>query len=74
MSLLFRTFAEGIAVERMKVVIKPTGAVQVSVEGVAGERCHEVTRGMEAALGVVTGDQPTEELYATATNENVQGH
>ena len=61
-------------VEKLKVVIKPTGQVLVSAEGVVGSRCQQVTAGMEAALGAVTADTPTEEMYQTAVHENVTGH
>lgn len=61
-------------VEKLKVVIKPTGEVQVSAEGVVGSRCQLVTAGMEAALGAVTSDHPTEEMYQTVVHENVAGH
>lgn len=60
--------------ERLKVLIKPTGEVKVSVEGVSGDRCHQLTAGMERALGSVTSDQPTDELYQTASTENVLEH
>lgn len=61
-------------VEKLKVTIRPTGDVKVSAEGVTGDRCRSVTAGMEAALGAVVSDQPTEEMYESVSHENVTGH
>jgi hypothetical protein len=50
--------------EKVIVEIDAHARVTVSVEGVAGPGCHDVSRAIEAALGRTTGDQQTPEFYA----------
>ena len=40
-----------------------TGELQISVIGMSGPGCKELTRPIEEGLGTVTDDQPTEEFY-----------
>jgi len=37
--------------------------MQISVIGMSGPGCKELTRPIEEGLGTVTDDQPTEEFY-----------
>lgn len=50
--------------EKVIVEIDPHARVTVSVEGVAGPGCHDVSRAIETALGRTTGDEQTPEFYA----------
>jgi hypothetical protein len=49
-------------IHEIEVVISKQGQVQVHVQGVKGEQCFEVTKGLERALGSeVVSRQPTAE-------------
>jgi hypothetical protein len=48
------------------VTIGPTGEVTVSVHGVAGPSCQELTRPLEAVLGATTEDARSAEYYRPA--------
>jgi hypothetical protein len=52
--------------ERHTLRIKD-GSVTVKVEGVKGRSCQDATRKIEEALGKVTSDNPTEEMYERET-------
>jgi hypothetical protein len=45
------------------VTIDPTGETTVSVQGGTGPSCQDLTRGLEAALGVTRNDVRTSEYY-----------
>lgn len=49
--------------EEIKVVIDADANVTVSVAGVKGKSCKDLTRQLEAALGTVTKDELTREAY-----------
>lgn len=46
---------------KIEIVIAPGGATTISVEGVKGKGCVELTRGIERALGKVVEDHKTSE-------------
>ncbi len=48
----------------MTIEIDEDGAVQVSVKGVAGKSCKDVTKAIEAALGKATETKTTREYSA----------
>lgn len=52
----------------IEVTVSPKGEVTLQTKGFKGEQCREATRGLEAALGVRTGEQLTDEFHATAAN------
>ena len=52
--------------EQVIIDIAPDGAVSVTAQGIKGAACKDATRQIEAALGKVTADKPTDELYQTA--------
>lgn len=55
-----------------KIIIDLDGNVStVSVEGVKGSACTDLTRQIEEGLGKVQSDEPTPEMYEQAT-EGVQ--
>ena len=56
--------------ETIIIEIETDGASTVSVRGVKGKKCKDITRQVEAALGKVTSDNPTEEMaqHAQATH------
>ena len=49
-----------------KIILKisPKGEMQIRVEGACGEQCKELSRPFEEALGVVSSDVATDEMYA----------
>ena len=47
----------------LRFKIRQDGLVEESVEGVAGQSCHELTEKLEGALGVVQRREPTAEAY-----------
>ena len=49
--------------EEIIVTITPDGRATVTVKGVGGPRCEELTAELEQALGVVWGRQHTAEYY-----------
>jgi hypothetical protein len=51
---------------RIIAVIGPTGDVTITTEGYSGTQCQEATKSLEAALGKVTKDQATPEMYQEA--------
>lgn len=50
---------------KIKVRISPKGETQFKVEGVLGNACTNLTAAVEKALGTVTADQPTAEMFKT---------
>lgn len=46
--------------------IRPDGRVEETVEGIAGDRCLQLTDRLEAALGTVERRQSTSEAFTTA--------
>jgi len=45
------------------ILTKPDGSVQIGANGFIGEACHDATSAFSKALGLVTSDIPTHELY-----------
>lgn len=56
------------------ITITPDGEVKLTVKGVPGDQCLELTRALEEALGVVTDRQKTSEFYQepVTTEEQVK--
>jgi hypothetical protein len=54
--------------EQHTITIARGGKVKIEVSGIKGSSCQEATRQIERALGSVTSDTPTEEMYATDTD------
>lgn len=52
----------------IEVTVSPKGETNLQTKGFTGEQCREATRGLEAALGVRTGEQLTDEFHATAAS------
>jgi len=46
-----------------------TGLTRLEVQGVAGEACREFSQALEAALGQVTSDTDTVEMYDNMTDK-----
>ncbi len=51
--------------EKVIIDIDKSGGVQVSADGVKGDSCTLLTRDSANALGTVTSDKPTDEMYET---------
>ena len=47
----------------IEVTISPTGEVSVQTRGFAGSSCRQASAFLEKALGQVTKDRPTAEMY-----------
>jgi hypothetical protein len=56
--------------EEITIEISPTGDTTVSVKGVKGTSCRDLTKNIEKALGTVTSDKPTPEMREVATDVN----
>src|SRR5205823_185655 len=53
----------------IEVTVSPQGDVAVQTKGYAGIDCRQASQFLEQALGVVTADRPTAELYETTPTE-----
>jgi len=58
--------------QSIKVRIKPDGTSVVEVNGVTGPSCKDLTRNLENALGSVTSDEPTREMYEKSQEQTVE--
>jgi hypothetical protein len=54
---------------RIKVKISKKGEVKISVEGVEGSSCTDLTEALEKKLGVVEEDVLTDEYYLEQDEE-----
>lgn len=48
--------------EEITITIRPEGETEVSVAGVKGKGCQQLTAALEKALGAVISDTPTPEM------------
>lgn len=51
----------------IEVTVSPKGETTIQTKGFTGGQCRDVTRSLEAALGVKTHEQLTSEFYASTT-------
>jgi hypothetical protein len=58
--------------EKITVEISPTGETKVSVTGVRGKRCLQLTEELEKELGQMTESKLTGEYYEQPLNVNVK--
>ncbi|ERT03691.1 hypothetical protein M595_4975 [Lyngbya aestuarii BL J] len=56
--------------ETLEFVIYPDGRVQEKVTGIVGASCEEVTKAIEAELGVVLNQETTSEYFAQTQNQS----
>lgn len=47
----------------IEIEITPEGEVKLTVKGVSGQSCVDLTKGIEEALGIVVDRQKTSEYY-----------
>jgi len=47
----------------IEVTVSPTGEVSIQTRGYAGSACRQASKFLEKALGRVTKDRPTAEMY-----------
>jgi len=59
--------------EQIIVTISPSGEVQVSVNGVKGKRCKDLTKNLESALGNVKETHTTREYNEHEQEQRVAG-
>ena len=55
--------ATGNKMKQINVLITPEGEITITPTGFKGTTCNEATRNLERALGTVTEDKETSELY-----------
>lgn len=48
--------------ENLLITIDADGNTKIEVRGIKGKSCKDVTKAIEAALGKVTSDKPTQEM------------
>lgn len=56
--------------ETLEFVIYPDGRVQEKVTGIVGASCEEVTKAIEAELGVVLSQETTSEYFAQTHHQS----
>jgi hypothetical protein len=47
---------------RLRIVIKKDATTKISVSGISGPRCKDITKPFEDLMGRKTSDIPTEEM------------
>lgn len=57
--------------ERIRIVIPRDGDPTITVDGVKGTGCKDLTKQLEAALGSTTSDQETPEFYENDLDQGV---
>ncbi len=55
----------------IEVTVSPKGETTIQTKGFTGDQCRDATRSLEAALGVRTREQLTDEFHAEAANAQV---
>lgn len=60
--------------EEITITITPEGETEVSVAGVKGKGCQALTAALEAALGTVVSDMPTDEMNQREVRHVEQRH
>jgi len=58
--------------EELEITIDPEGNVSVRVKGVKGERCEDVTRDLEEAIGDLEERKHTDEYYQRDTGKETE--
>ena len=53
--------------QTIEIIVDPSGAARLQTRGFAGPGCREASRLLEQALGTVSSDAPTPEMYQLAT-------
>ena len=51
----------------IEIVVDPTGAARLQTKGFPGATCRDASRLLEQALGTVSSDTPTAEMYQAET-------
>lgn len=52
----------------IEVTVSPKGETTIQAKGFTGDQCRDATRNLEAALGVRTHEQLTDEFHATTAS------
>jgi hypothetical protein len=47
----------------IEIIVSPSGDAKVETKGFAGNSCKEASRYLEQALGLVSGEQLTDEYF-----------
>jgi hypothetical protein len=49
--------------QQVIITIAPDGSPTIKVNGITGQSCKDVTKTVERALGNVTSDKPTQDMF-----------
>lgn len=60
--------------EEITITITPEGETEVSVAGVKGKGCQQLTAALEKALGAVISDTPTDEMNQREVRHEQRHH
>lgn len=61
-----------MAKQELEIVISPTGDVQISVSGMKGNKCVDLTKSLEESLGHVVQRTLKPEYYESTVNTEIQ--
>ena len=56
--------------QTIEVTVSPKGEIKIETRGFTGTACRDATASLEAALGIRTAEQMTNEFHATAETTN----
>jgi hypothetical protein len=51
----------------IEIIVDAKGECSVQTKGFAGSTCHDASKALEKALGIVESDTPTAEMYQPQT-------
>lgn len=60
--------------EKIIIEVPLEGNVKISVDGIKGSACKDLTAAIERALGKVTSDTATKEMHERPVNQTITQH
>jgi hypothetical protein len=57
--------------QTITITVSPDGTPKIEVNGVKGQSCKDVTKAVEKALGTVSTDKDTPEMYERPQQNHV---
>ena len=51
----------------IEIVVDAKGEATIQTKGFSGSSCHDASKAIEQALGIVQSDKPTAEMYQSQT-------
>lgn len=61
-----------MAKQELEIVITPSGDVQINVNGIKGDKCLDLTKSLEQALGETVQRTLKPEYYESGTTSTIQ--